>query len=164
MTWAGCGPARIMRGVSLISSRWMGRGCQRCDVLADSAPLDLLVEIKTFPDRPEATLAPARLVEAVVRVLRETGTVRNAVLFAFDWRVLEAAAMLEPALRRCCLTAPETVKKRADLWFGKTRLDLCAPGTPGSVARAVASTGAVVWAPFHKCWMRLRWTRRGALA
>ncbi|HTQ70890.1 MAG TPA: glycerophosphodiester phosphodiesterase family protein [Acidocella sp.] len=119
------------------------------DVLADSAPLDLLVEIKTFPDRPEATLVPARLVEEVVRVLRETGAVRNAVLFAFDWRVLEAAAMLEPALRRCCLTAPETVK-RADLWFGKTRLDLCAPETPGSVARAVASTGSAMWAPFHE--------------
>jgi glycerophosphoryl diester phosphodiesterase len=119
------------------------------DVLADCAPLDLLLEIKSFPDRPEMTLAPERLVEEVVRALRETGSIRKTVLYAFDWRVLEEAAVLEPSLRRCCLTEPDTVKQ-ADLWFGKTRLAAFAPERPGSVPRAVASTGAVVWAPLHK--------------
>lgn len=119
------------------------------DVLAECGPLDLLIEVKTFPDRPEATLAPKRLVEEVLQALRETDSIRKAVLYAFDWRVLEEAAALEPALRRCCLTEPETVK-RADLWFGKTRLEAFAPETPGNVPRAVASTGSVVWAPFHK--------------
>ncbi len=119
------------------------------DVLTACGPMDLLIEVKTFPDRTAATFPPGRLVEEVLRQLRATTGVRNAVLYAFDWRVLEAAAALEPALRRCCLTEPETVKQ-ADLWFGKTRLADFAPDSPGAVPRAVASTGAVVWAPFHK--------------
>ncbi len=118
------------------------------EALAACAPLDLLIEIKSFPDRPDLTLAPERLVEAVVQVLRETGLIRKAVLYAFDWRVLEAAALLAPSLRRGCLTGADTVEQ-AGLWFGATRLDAFAPETPGSVARAVASTGAVIWAPSH---------------
>ena len=115
------------------------------DILAACPALDFLVEIKTYPDHPEATLAPKRLVEEVIRVLREANGINRTVLCAFDWRVLEEAAMLEPALRRCCLTASETMNN-ADLWFGKT--SLAAFG--GNVPRAVASTGAMAWAPFHE--------------
>ncbi|MDE1906577.1 MAG: glycerophosphodiester phosphodiesterase [Rhodospirillales bacterium] len=115
------------------------------DVLAASTALDFLIEIKTYPDQPEATLAPKFLVAEVVRVLRGANRIGNAMLLAFDWRVLEEAAMLEPALPRCCLTAPETVAN-ADVWFGKT--SLAAFG--GSLPRAVASTGAMAWAPFHE--------------
>lgn len=119
------------------------------DVLKACSTMDLLIEVKSFPDRPEATLSPGRLVEKVLTLLRAANGIRNAVLYAFDWRVLEEAAVLEPSLRRCCLTEPETVKQ-ADLWFGKTRLADFEPDCPGAVPRAVASTGAVVWAPFHK--------------
>lgn len=115
------------------------------EALALCGPLDLFIEIKTYPDHLEATLEPKELVAAVARALGEAGRIGKAVLFAFDWRVLEEAALREPALRRCCLTAPETVK-RPDLWFGQTRLEAFG----GSLPRAVASTGAVAWAPFHE--------------
>ncbi len=115
------------------------------DILAASTALNFLVEIKTYPDRPDATLAPKFLAAKVVRVLRRANRIGNAMLLAFDWRVLEEAAMLEPALPRCCLTAPETVAN-ADLWFGKTRI----AAFGGSLPRAVASTGAKAWAPFHE--------------
>ena len=119
------------------------------EVLASCASLDFLIEVKTFPDQPEATLAPKQLVEVVVGTLREAKAINKAVLYAFDWRVLEAAALLEPALRRGCLTEPQTLE-RSELWFGQTRLAAFAPCRPGSVPRAVASTGAAVWAPFHE--------------
>ncbi|MBU6449411.1 MAG: glycerophosphodiester phosphodiesterase [Rhodospirillales bacterium] len=115
------------------------------ELLAACPASDFLVEVKTYPDHPEATLAPKRLVEEVVRVLQGANRIGATMLCAFDWQVLEAAALLAPALRRCCLTAPETVK-RPELWFGKTSLE----ASGGSVPRAVASTGAMAWAPFHE--------------
>lgn len=119
------------------------------DVLEACGPLDLLIEIKTFPDRPDATVAPEMLATAVINALRNAAAIEKTVLYAFDWRVLEAASRLAPELRRSCLTAPETVE-RSELWFGATRLGDFEPTRAGSVPRAVASTGAVVWAPFHK--------------
>ncbi len=118
------------------------------EVLAVCTSLDLLVEIKTAPDRPGATHTPAELVEHVSRNLDAAKASGNAVLIAFDWRVLEAAARQAPSLRRGCLTDANTVRQ-ARLWFGHTRLDAHQPEKPGSVPRAVASTGAVIWAPRH---------------
>lgn len=114
-------------------------------VLEVCEPLDLLVEIKSFPDRPEATLPPAELVAHTLAGLRAAGAVERSVLYCFDWRVLEEAKKQAPELRRCCLTEPGSVAA-SDLWFGGT--SLAAHGN--SVPRAVASTGAVVWAPFHE--------------
>ncbi|MDE1895879.1 MAG: glycerophosphodiester phosphodiesterase [Rhodospirillales bacterium] len=115
------------------------------DILAASTKLDFLLELKTYPDQPEATLGTKLMVAEVVRVLRGANRIGNAMLLAFDWRVLEEATVLEPALSRCCLTAPETVAN-ADVWFGKTRMTAFG----GSLPRAVASTGAKAWAPFHE--------------
>ena len=78
--------------------------------------------------------------------LRQAHAVEKSVLCAFDWRVLEEAALQEPALRRCCLTEQQTVR-RADIWFGRTRLETSGHGR---VPRAVARAGATVWAPFHE--------------
>jgi glycerophosphoryl diester phosphodiesterase len=119
------------------------------EVLTACAPLDLLVEIKTTPDRPEATHTPAELAAQVSPILSAAQAQDKAALFAFDWRVLEAAARCAPSLRRGCLTDSNTVRQ-ADLWFGDTRLGAYEPDKPGSVARAVASTGAVIWAPEHR--------------
>lgn len=119
------------------------------EVLTACASLDLLVEIKTAPDRPDATHTPAELVEQVSRTLCAAGAGDKAVLFAFDWRVLEVADVRAPSLRRGCLTDANTVRQ-AHLWFGATRLEAYEQEKPGSVARAVASTGAVVWAPDYR--------------
>ncbi|MDE1883513.1 MAG: glycerophosphodiester phosphodiesterase [Rhodospirillales bacterium] len=113
------------------------------DIFSACPVLDFLVEIKSDPQRPDETPPPGQLVQVVVRVLRRAN--RSAMLCAFDWRVLQDAAIQAPSLRRCCLTAPETVGN-AGLWFGGTRLEAFG----GSVPRAVASTGAMAWAPFHE--------------
>lgn len=118
-------------------------------VLGALGPLDLLIEIKTFPDRPALTAPPEVMAAAVINQLRQHQAIERAVLFAFDWRVLRAAAGLEPGLRRCCLTAPDTIAPISAtggrLWLDD--LDLAAFG--GELARAVAATGACAWAPLH---------------
>ncbi|MBU6418938.1 MAG: glycerophosphodiester phosphodiesterase [Proteobacteria bacterium] len=115
------------------------------ELLTSCASLETLIEIKTYPDHPATTQPPEQLVEAVVRALRQAGGMAKAMICAFDWRVLEEVAKLEPALRRCCLTEPQTVR-RSHLWFGKTNLEAFG----GSVPRAVAASGAVAWSAFHE--------------
>lgn len=106
--------------------------------------LDLLIEVKTMPDRRGDTASPREMAAAVIAALRRAEAVHRAVLFAFDWAVLREASVLEPALRRCCLSAPDTLEP-GGLWLDG--IDLEAFG--GRVARAAAGTGARCWAPFH---------------
>ncbi|MCU4160234.1 glycerophosphodiester phosphodiesterase [Acidiphilium sp. AL] len=108
------------------------------------AGLDLLIEVKTFPDRPDDTAAPEAMAASVIASLRRNGALEDAVLFAFDWRVLRVAAALEPCLRRCCLSAPDTVAE-GRLWLDGADLGQF----DGRLPRAVAATGAACWAPFH---------------
>lgn len=119
------------------------------EVLTTCTPLDLLVEIKTFPDRPEDTASPRLLVQAVIQRLAAHHLLEQAVLYAFDWRVLDEAAIREPRLQRGCLTEAATVQN-ASLWFGRADLAGFKPEQPGAVPRLVAKTGAKVWAPDYK--------------
>ena len=100
-----------------------------------------LLEIKTFPDAPERTLPPELITTRVLDVLEKFPTL-NAAILAFDWAVLRAVEARNPALRRVCLTAPNTAQQRA-LWWG--------PGFEGSsIPQAVAATGAWGWAAAQK--------------
>jgi glycerophosphoryl diester phosphodiesterase len=113
-------------------------------VLAALAGLDLLIEIKTTPDRPDDTASPRAMAAAVIDDLRAASAIDRTVLFAFDWRVLREASVLEPTLRRCCLTEPDTTAQ-GGLWLDGADLDAFG----GKLVRAVAATGAACWAPFH---------------
>lgn len=119
------------------------------EVLTECAKLDVLVEVKSFPDRQKDTASPKAMAQATIQSLKNHGLIDNAVLYAFDWRVLDEAAVLEPTLRRCCLTEEETLQNPT-LWFGRVDLSDFRPEQPGSLPRLVASTGAKVWAPDYK--------------
>ncbi|MGC9269228.1 glycerophosphodiester phosphodiesterase family protein [Acidiphilium sp.] len=106
--------------------------------------LDLLIEVKSSPERKDDTASPRVMASIVIEALRAVGAVERAVLFAFDWLVLREASIIEPRLRRCCLTEPDTVN-RGGLWLDGADLD----AFDGKLAQAVAATGAVAWAPFH---------------
>jgi len=106
--------------------------------------LDLLIEVKTFPDRPDETAAPAVMAEAAISALRSIDAIDRVVLVAFDWRVLREAAAIEPALRRGCLTTPERVSA-GSIWLDGAELVEFGDRLP----QAVAATGASVWAPLH---------------
>lgn len=119
------------------------------EVLKACSGLDLLVEVKSFPDRPRDTVSIHELTAATIKQLRAHQMLDQTVLYAFDWRVLDEAAIMEPGLKRCCLTEAGTVKD-AHLWFGKANLENFSQDEPGSLPRVVASTGAKVWAPDYK--------------
>jgi len=99
-----------------------------------------LLEIKTYPDRPGLTHSVSLMVDKTLAAIAGLDLARFTLL-AFDWAVLRAAAAQTPALRRVCLTAPETEAERG-LWWG--------PGFGGmAVPQAVAASGAYGWAGLH---------------
>ncbi len=99
-----------------------------------------LLEIKTYPPAPDDTHPPSVMVEHILPRLAAIDPARLRIL-AFDWSVLREIARRAPALRRICLTTPDTAAAR-DLWWG--------PGLGAlSIPEAVAATGAAGWAAFH---------------
>jgi glycerophosphoryl diester phosphodiesterase len=102
-----------------------------------------LLEIKTFPDRPEKSHPPETMVQAVLQVLDAAAVDPDKIAIkAFDWRVLREVARLRPQLRRICLTAPATEAAR-EIWWGREVGLLTTP-------QAVAATGAWGWSAFHQ--------------
>jgi len=100
-----------------------------------------LLEIKTYPPHPHQSHPPALVVARVLEVLDAAGAEPSRIAIkAFDWAVLREVAKQRPALRRICLTAPETERAKA-LWWGRAE---------ASTPRAVAATGAYAWSAFHK--------------
>lgn len=116
------------------------------EVLSVCAGLDMLIEVKSFPDQSDDTAVPQILVQAIIQRLRAHHLLDHVILFAFDWRALDEAARLEPGLRRCCLTDHSTIQN-ARLWFGQADLSDFCPEQAGEVPRIVAATGAKIWAP-----------------
>ncbi|MCC6718890.1 MAG: glycerophosphodiester phosphodiesterase [Acetobacteraceae bacterium] len=117
------------------------------DVLALARPVGAVVdiEVKTMPDRPELTAAPARLVDAVLAAVAVSGMAGRVVLRSFDWRALHHARHVAPAVPRAYLTSPATVAAAAEWWGG------CDPARHGgSVSATIAAASQLpgtIWAP-----------------
>ncbi|MEM6850420.1 MAG: glycerophosphodiester phosphodiesterase family protein, partial [Pseudomonadota bacterium] len=115
----------------------------------------LWVEIKTDPTKPELSSSSVATAEAVVKLLREEGFLARADIMSFDWNALDRVKALHPISRRVYLTmspkwlraetsALSAAEVRRMWWAG---VDIDAFG--GSVPKAIASKGGLVWAPFH---------------
>jgi len=105
--------------------------------------IDWLLEIKTFPPRPETAHPPAALVENVLAVIAAAAIPESRLsILAFDWSVLREVAARAPKIRRVCLTEPDTEAAR-DLWWG-------AGFSGATTPLAVAATGADAWSAFHE--------------
>ena len=63
--------------------------------------IEWLLEIKTFPDAPDATVRPNGRRAGALEMLGKAPGAKVAI-FAFDWSVLRAVAARNPALRRLC--------------------------------------------------------------
>jgi glycerophosphoryl diester phosphodiesterase len=108
------------------------------------------VEVKTFPDRPQLTLAPEPFAAALCRDIEASGTAMLVCVMAFDWRVLAAVQRLMPQVATAALTeeqpGEDTVRIGAphpSPWLGG--LD---PERFGrSLVRLVKATGAGTWGP-----------------
>lgn len=121
------------------------------EVLALAAPAGVTVdvELKTEPDRPGVTVAPAAMAEAVMAVLREAsasgGAPRMAVR-SFDWRGLRHLRAHHPAMPLVYLTSPDTVAAAA-LWWDGAAIPASVPAAVAAEARGAA--WRPVWAPQH---------------
>jgi glycerophosphoryl diester phosphodiesterase len=108
------------------------------------------IEVKTFAEQPDLTIAPELFAQAVQRDLQRTVTAAMVLIMAFDWRVLSAMQRLMPEVATCALTAQQpgedTVRIGAATpspWLGG--LD---PRTfDGSVTRLVKASRAGTWGP-----------------
>ena len=108
------------------------------------------IEVKTFPEQPELTLAPEPFVQALRLDLERTGTAALVVVLAFDWRVLSAVRRLMPQVATAALTeqqpGEDTVRigsRPASAWLG----GLDPEHFDNSVVRLVKATGAGTWGP-----------------
>jgi glycerophosphoryl diester phosphodiesterase len=108
------------------------------------------IEIKTFPEEPERTLAPAAFVLAVREAIEQAGASKMVAILAFDWRVLREAQRLMPHVPTVSLTeeqpGEDTVRIGASAgspWLaGLNPADF-----DDSVPRLVQASGSTTWGP-----------------
>jgi glycerophosphoryl diester phosphodiesterase len=120
-----------------------GAPMPRLDEVVRLAPQAMLaIELKTFPDHPEWTAAPAAMADAVLAVLDGAGATARARIISFDWRSLRYLRRVRPELSLGYLTEAATVSAARLWWDGPSPEDF-----GGSVPRAVAAEGGAVWGP-----------------
>jgi glycerophosphoryl diester phosphodiesterase len=102
-------------------------------------------ELKTLPDRPELTVPPDVMAEAVIAAAEAAGALARLAIRSFDWRGLAHLRRTRPEIPLAWLTRPET-DQRADLWWG-----IAAASAPQAVARAAGTPASwhPAWAPHH---------------
>jgi len=108
------------------------------------------LEVKTFPEQPQLTLAPEPFVAALARAVEATGTAGLVAVIAFDWRVLACAQRLMPGVPTTALTeeqpGEDTLRlaaPRPSPWLG----GLDPARFAGSLALLVQASGAGTWGP-----------------
>lgn len=103
-------------------------------------------EIKTLPDRTDATIAPEAMAEAIVAAASRTGALPRLSIRSFDWRGLAHLRRTHPEIPLAWLTSARETKDPG-LWWN---LPDHAGSTPQAVVRA-AGTPAwhPAWAPRH---------------
>lgn len=111
------------------------------------------IELKSQPDRPDETLAPAALAETVIKLIRAEEMTERVTIQSFDWRTLKEVQRIAPEIPTVCLTAERdwlnNLQRRqpgASPWLAG--LDLDAFG--GSAPRLVQAAGCQVWSPFYR--------------
>jgi glycerophosphoryl diester phosphodiesterase len=115
--------------------------------------VQIWIEIKTSPEKPQMTPAPEAVAEAVVNLLREEKLATRAYVLSFDWRALAHVQKIAPDIPTVYLSL-----------IG-SRLNNIKPGQPGpspwmagididdyngSIPRAVKAAGGRLWAHYYK--------------
>lgn len=120
------------------------------DVLALARPTGVVVdiEIKTMPDRPELTVAPERLLDAVLDVVAVMGMAGQVALRSFDWRVLNHARRVAPGIPRAYITSADTAAAPG-LWWGGADPARHGGSVPATIAAASEAAGTV-WAAGYR--------------
>jgi glycerophosphoryl diester phosphodiesterase len=114
------------------------------EVLGANPAVRFNIELKTDPTRPDWTVGPVAMAEAVIAVARAADAIGRIGLASFDWRGLRHARRQHPDLPLVWLTSPERVADAALWWDGPVPADY-----GGSVPRVVAAEGGPIWSPHH---------------
>ncbi|HEX2552607.1 MAG TPA: glycerophosphodiester phosphodiesterase [Microvirga sp.] len=120
--------------------------------LARAAPVRFNVETKITPTSGDETADPDTFVRAILGAADRAGILDRISLQSFDWRTLQAARTLAPAVPRVCLTTEGATFNNlrsgpagVSPWTG---FDLAAFG--GSAPRLVKAAGCATWSPNHQ--------------
>ncbi len=128
---------------------------QVIDLLKISCPptTQLWIEIKTSPEKPDLTLPPEVVADAVVRSVRDHKITEQAYILSFDWRALVHVQKIAPEIPTVYLSL-----------VGRS-LNNIKPGQPGtspwtagididdyqgSIPHAVKAAGGSYWAQYYK--------------
>ena len=103
------------------------------------------IEMKTDPAHPERTAHPVVLADAVLAAIDLTGAAGRVLIESFDWRGPRHVRAVRPDMPTAWLTS-RTTEAASGLWWGGREL----ADHHGSVARAVAAEGGLVWAPQYQ--------------
>lgn len=115
------------------------------EVLAVTGHVPLLIEIKTFPDNPELTVAPVEMTELVMEILNTAKAMPRSMILSFDWRGLRHLHRHRPEIATGWLTQRMSKEERR-LWWGEEARSV-------SPARTIANHGGRWWLPE---WCELR--------
>jgi glycerophosphoryl diester phosphodiesterase len=111
-------------------------------VLAATPGVELTIELKTDPTRPEDSVGGAAMADAVMAVVDAASAAERVMVESFDWRGPRHLRRVRPDMRTALLTSPETVAAARSWWDGPHPSDF-----GGAVVRAVAAEGVGTWAP-----------------
>src|SRR5262249_38216111 len=114
-----------------------GAGIPRLDeVLRLYGQVVFTIELKSFPRKPELTVAGEAMADAVMAVVDAVGVADRVVVQSFDWRGPRRLRHLRPDIRQAWLTRSAILPEARVWWDGPHPSDF-----GGSVPRAVAAEG-----------------------
>lgn len=102
------------------------------------------IEIKTNPIELDSSPEPAKIVPAIVKVLKEEGVEHLTEVHSFDWRNLRLLEKLAPKVTRSYLTVNEYhTSKDAKAWSSGTPLNK----TLNSFPKLIKALNGHIWCP-----------------
>jgi glycerophosphoryl diester phosphodiesterase len=106
----------------------------------------LLIELKTFPDRPSDAATPEVMAEVVAKDVTTAGAGSRIIVESFDWRGVRHFRHCWPRAQLAWLSCART-ERSARLWWGGVSPE----DFGGSVPRAVAAEAGPggLWVPDH---------------
>jgi glycerophosphoryl diester phosphodiesterase len=113
--------------------------------------ITISIETKISPLTPEATLPPEVFVDAVLKVLTDTGMSSRVILQSFDWRTLRYAQKVAPYLPTVYLSAQQKFldniadsDAKPSLWTAGFSLEKYK-----TVPAMVQAAGGWIWSPYY---------------
>jgi glycerophosphoryl diester phosphodiesterase len=105
------------------------------------------IETKMSPLDPEATLAPAEFVQALLAVINRHQMAHRTQIQSFDWRTLRHIKRVQPGIETVCLTTVSASTGRGNVhdvrWTDGLKLEDHGHSVPALVKAAQCD----VWAP-----------------